>query len=294
MPREEEIDNSSDSDSDSSSEEDDEPRKCSKCDKTKTCKDFYKRKRNGKYSLHWWCKVCVRDGQRIVDQKKHKERQEFLCAEKKNAGGCFECHVSTMDLHFAHFNRKDKYRTKNGKPLGLGQLTIKKIKEELKKGRWLCAQCHDVETRSENAELKSTAIKAKWYQDKHPIWQKFANLEKLRRKQCLDCHRVVTQPTIRTFHFDHRDPFTKITNVSEMVGRLVPFQVIRREWEKCDLRCDACHRKRTTKEKHTHLRHQKRKLNQTKFTSPQIVEFWRKFAYHISKPCALQRTVLLL
>lgn len=70
-------------------------------------------------------------------------------------------------------------------------------------------------------------------------------LEKLKNKPCDDCG-IIYPPWV--MDYDHRDGKTKIGNVSFLVFRkLVNFDKIQEEIEKCDLVCANCHRERTYK-----------------------------------------------
>ena len=44
-------------------------------------------------------------------------------------------------------------------------------------------------------------------------------------------------------HFHHRDPNTKVNNVSRMLGKNHSMEKIKAEIEKCDLLCISCHHK---------------------------------------------------
>ena len=44
-------------------------------------------------------------------------------------------------------------------------------------------------------------------------------------------------------HFHHRDPSTKVNNVSRMLGKNHSMEKIKAEIEKCDLLCISCHHK---------------------------------------------------
>lgn len=76
----------------------------------------------------------------------------------------------------------------------------------------------------------------------------FVDNEKLRIGECLKCKKKITPETICCFYFDHRDPSTKLCNVSQLRTVLVPIQSIINEMNKCDLLCARCHFNRTQKQ----------------------------------------------
>ena len=74
----------------------------------------------------------------------------------------------------------------------------------------------------------------------------------LEENPCIDCG----EDDIRCLDFDHRDPSTKLANVSQLVATHVRWQRILEEIEKCDVRCANCHRKRTAEQQQS-WRHQR-------------------------------------
>jgi len=71
----------------------------------------------------------------------------------------------------------------------------------------------------------------------------FVNQEKLRRGACFDCGLATTLTNLMIFEFDHRDPDSKLFNISECKGKA--FAIIAEEMDKCDMVCANCHRIRT-------------------------------------------------
>lgn len=58
---------------------------------------------------------------------------------------------------------------------------------------------------------------------------------------CIDCGE--TNPIV--LDFDHKDEHDKEFNISKMVGTGYSWLGIKKEINKCDIRCANCHRKRT-------------------------------------------------
>jgi len=57
---------------------------------------------------------------------------------------------------------------------------------------------------------------------------------------CMDCHNSFP---LECFHFDHRDPFTKLFDIGAKMNR--PMELLKAEVDKCDLVCANCHAIRT-------------------------------------------------
>lgn len=64
----------------------------------------------------------------------------------------------------------------------------------------------------------------------------------LKNHPCIDCGE--DNPIV--LEFDHRDDVTKIINISSMVNNQSSINNIKKEIDKCDVRCANCHRIRTS------------------------------------------------
>jgi hypothetical protein len=75
--------------------------------------------------------------------------------------------------------------------------------------------------------------------------ERFKWLDEAKAKPCMDCHLSFPPECM---DFDHRDPKTKLFNISQAAvsGRSVAS--VRAEMAKCDLVCANCHRIRTAKQ----------------------------------------------
>lgn len=74
--------------------------------------------------------------------------------------------------------------------------------------------------------------------------ERYAEIAKLKSAPCTDCGKTYA-PCV--MDFDHRDPSTKVDDVSSMVKRMVAWETVLAEIAKCDLVCVCCHRLRTYK-----------------------------------------------
>lgn len=63
----------------------------------------------------------------------------------------------------------------------------------------------------------------------------------LRDHPCVDCGDT----RLPVLQFDHRDPDTKLANVSHLAHRSHSLETLRVEVAKCDVRCANCHAMRT-------------------------------------------------
>jgi hypothetical protein len=193
--------------------------------------------------LKYWCKKCCNKRR----QKQTQQVQKYLMQARAAISKCEKCGKIPEKieyLQFSHNDRSKKYRSKTGKPV------IRAVEKELPHGQWCCADCAVKDTYRENEQKKSNSKIAQNRAWELSFWYKYVNDEKIRRGQCSDCGRSVTPDNLRTFHFDHRDPRTKLDAIGELVTRLKPFALIRAEWNKCDLRCEDCHRDRGKRKGH--------------------------------------------
>lgn len=72
--------------------------------------------------------------------------------------------------------------------------------------------------------------------------ERYKMLRLLKSRPCMDCAGSFPWYVM---DFDHRDPTTKASNVSLMVGQSIAWERVLEEAAKCDLVCACCHRLRT-------------------------------------------------
>lgn len=77
--------------------------------------------------------------------------------------------------------------------------------------------------------------------------ERYAEYERIKSVPCTDCGEPFPSYVM---DFDHRDPLTKLGNVSTMVKKSIPWETVLKEIEKCDVVCANCHRVRTHERAH--------------------------------------------
>lgn len=152
-------------------------------------------------------------------------------------GKCANCEETDIRLfEFAHFHREDKTISTHQ--------SLSAVREEFKKGRWLCVWCHRKETYEENKVIYPHTIssihrsKSKQYIDDI----------KLKIRHCQICNKIVDQETVSFFEFDHLNPSTKLNAISDLIG--YNKSIIDNEIIKCRLLCCKCHRLHTIQQAH--------------------------------------------
>lgn len=85
------------------------------------------------------------------------------------------------------------------------------------------------------AQMKRDCVRRWKQRNRALLWE-------LKKAPCGDCHESFPAECM---DFDHRDPKTKLRDISRMVDR--PSEEILAEIAKCDLVCANCHRTRTKK-----------------------------------------------
>jgi hypothetical protein len=60
-------------------------------------------------------------------------------------------------------------------------------------------------------------------------------------KKCKNCKIVCELKKVKKFHFHHKNPQTKLFNISDAVTKGYSIKTIKKELKKCTLLCDECH-----------------------------------------------------
>ena len=111
---------------------------------------------------------------------------------------------------------------------------------ELGKCQPLCTLHHRQKT-SRDAPSHSVDIYKQFYRREER--RQLAKREKLDQRECFACKKPVTDDNYMGFDWDHRDPATKLANVSSLVYSAK--YKLYREMAKCDLLCVKCHKEKT-------------------------------------------------
>lgn len=107
-----------------------------------------------------------------------------------------------------------------------------------------CRECHSVVRRRHYLANKSDYIRRAIAQNKAKRAKNRTEvLAYLSSHPCIDCGNE--DPVV--LEFDHRDPATKLTEVSRMIVSK-PWGRVLAEIKKCDVRCINCHRRKTARE----------------------------------------------
>lgn len=132
------------------------------------------------------------------------------------------CNKCSISLPLEKFN-KDKSR-KDGRAY-----TCKKCMSTLFKN-WQSSRPKELNTK-----------RADDWKSKRKAETRECLLEYLARHPCVDCKT----PDVRVLQFDHRDRKDKVSNVSALIHRGLPWDTVLEEIEKCEVRCANCHMIRT-------------------------------------------------
>jgi hypothetical protein len=144
-------------------------------------------------------------------------------------------------MDFDHRNRETKsFRVTAGRAM---LMSTERLLAEVAKCDIVCANCHRVRTRDvEVGRTRSEASQSRLQVLKTRKWrEQAALLNRLRGVPCADCGERYPACAM---DFDHRDPVTKLSAVTRMVGRATT-EAILAEAAKCDIVCANCHRVRT-------------------------------------------------
>jgi len=166
---------------------------------------------------------------------------EFL--PELRARPCADC-GNTFAPHQMDFDHRDgatkEFRLTSG---GAMLRPLVALIEEAAKCDVVCANCHRLRTQQRHA-ARPVAISgsSRSLARKREAWRAQAHLlNRLRDRPCADCGGSFAPCAM---DFDHRDPSSKRSAVTRMIGRAGTARILD-EVAKCDIVCANCHRLRT-------------------------------------------------
>jgi hypothetical protein len=166
---------------------------------------------------------------------------EFL--RELRARPCTDCE-STFAPHQMDFDHRDgsskSFRLTSG---GAMIRPLDALLAEAAKCDVVCANCHRLRTkRRHEARQGSRSGSSRDLVRKREVWRAQARLlDHLRDRPCTDCGGRFPPCAM---DFDHRDPASKLSAVTRMIGRAGTARILD-EAAKCDIVCANCHRLRT-------------------------------------------------
>jgi hypothetical protein len=199
-------------------------KKCYKCTKTKSFCYFSKSRRsNDGYQDQ--CIECRQKYNNLPDIISKRKGRVGWFHGLKHRQLCFDCERSFpfYVLDYDHRDPTTKFRD-------VGALAVcsdKVLFAEIAKCDLVCANCHHIR------EAKRRTIRLK----EPKYWSFYI---KTKDVPCLDCKEKYLPEAME---FDHRDPSTKVKQVSAMLRHSLPKLIV--EMSKCDIICRNCHRTRS-------------------------------------------------
>jgi hypothetical protein len=162
--------------------------------------------------------------------------RELRCRPCSDCGSTFAPHQMDFD-HRAGTGKR--FRLTEG---GAMLRPSASILEEAAKCDIVCANCHRVRTQRAHAPRQVSLSTAPGTVARRERWRIQARvLDDLRDRPCVDCGGRFPPCAM---DFDHRDPATKRSSVTRLVGRAGTARLLD-EAAKCDIVCANCHRLRT-------------------------------------------------
>lgn len=106
----------------------------------------------------------------------------------------------------------------------------------------MCSSQRSRKYYKENGEQHKKVIMVKTKANRKVVQQYVYNF--LKEHGCIDCGEK--EPCC--LDFDHKEASDKTSNISRMVACSYCLDSIKKEIDKCEIRCSNCHRKRTAKQ----------------------------------------------
>jgi hypothetical protein len=178
-----------------------------------------------------------------TDRVRRRQHSTVEFLRELRARPCADC-GNTFAPHQMDFDHRDgsakAFRLTSG---GAMLRPRDKLLEEAAKCDVVCANCHRLRTkRRHEVRLGSNGGTSRYLARKRGAWRAQARLlDLLRDRPCADCGVRIAPCAM---DFDHRDPLTKLSAVTRMIGRAGTARILD-EVAKCDIVCANCHRLRT-------------------------------------------------
>jgi hypothetical protein len=159
---------------------------------------------------------------------------------------CADC-GAVLEPHQMDFDHRDprikSFQITDGRAMLMSR---ERLRGEVEKCDIVCANCHRVRTwiahTKKLASVGPSMARSRYIERLRRRWRAHARLlDRLRAVPCADC-RLRFPPC--AMDFDHRDPSTKSSGVTRLIGRAGTARLLA-EAAKCDIVCANCHRART-------------------------------------------------
>jgi hypothetical protein len=146
---------------------------------------------------------------------------------------CSKCLVVKQDDAFARELSRGKIRSRPD---------CKECRKKYLRGYYANNSEYFATYRADNSEVSNHKAVECARRSRHERYHVVQELKS--DKPCLDCAQILPWYVM---DFDHRDPSSKLGEISTMVKTYVPWSRVLEEIAKCDLVCACCHRLRTYK-----------------------------------------------
>jgi hypothetical protein len=185
----------------------------------------------------------ARNRESEIERVRVRQRETVQLLRELRSGPCADCGgaFAPHQTDFDHRPGQDKrFRVTEG---GAMLRATADILDEVARCDIVCANCHRVRTQCRHAARAPGALSTSPATvRKRATWRAHARLlDDLRDRPCADCGGRFASCAM---DFDHREPGTKRSAVTRMIGRASAARILD-EVEKCDIVCANCHRLRT-------------------------------------------------
>lgn len=178
------------------------------------------------------------------------QKKKYIIRKKTNNNFC----NNICQNNFSKKKTLDNIRLTGIKKCGICK-KIKKVKDFNKSKAQtdglnkICRQCSNENSKKYYYKnpIKHKEETKKWKKEKDLEIRTFI-IDFLIKNPCIDCG----EKNIIVLDFDHKDGVEKVFEISEMVSKRKSIKLIKKEIEKCDVKCANCHRIRTAKQLNTY------------------------------------------